>query len=700
MAAEEVFERLLAAHPLVHVVRPRLRLVMESDDPELERKFGDARLTQLSSLLPGLPARALELLADVSDAVAETSSAGSEAAGAGAEPFGTVAARGRRQLAGAEATVALSRVLEGLQVGLLAGMAASVGRELLGREHGLADPATLSRTKRARWRARTKSVVAQEFAGVAGFGIQDCHDRVGFALAPSAACAPARTALHEGRADWWQVWQWWKRCRRLDPDSATDVATTCFPPAEEEQRVLQSRRAFMEVLDREATRAVGQDPVAARAARAAAVERRRLRATVDPDGTGCLSLTGRTSTVVAAVDRIDAIARRARAGGDTRTLDQLRSDAALALLTTGNLAAAGTEQLTASSAETTFPGTRGPRSLDTDTDTEASVDEAAGHPPTDADRINPASGGGWDQATLDRLSSVLAGHAPATVEVVIPHDVLTGANPDGVGLLTGHGHLTGEHAREIALSPGSAFYRLVTDPASGTLVDRSVDRYTPDAEMRAIITAADRYCRGPGCTVPGRLSELDHVNPYPHGPTALSNLVALHTGHHGPKTNRWWTAMLDPATRVLTWTSFYDRIYTTAPFDYAVLARATAGLADRSGTAGTHVADLQDQLVYAALAHREPGSSLAEPEDSYDPGSDLWARRGPSPLVGTPDAPVLLTHAGPDGGSRPGAPPGQPTPEQIVNSVADDGEGGDSRDGGDGGAGCAGRDADDPPPPF
>ena len=671
MGAEDYLGRSVRAD--LHDLYPHRLVLARSGAPEVSpRALAARRLEQLKRLLPGVPERALALLADVSDALAsgeaaddETNHDGAKHGAASPETLEETAARGRALLTGAEATVSLGRVLEGLQLELLAGLATTAGRELLAREHGATDPGELSRTARARWRARAKSVVAQELAAVSGFGIQDCHDRVGFALAPVDAGGAARAALHSGRSDWWQVWQWWKRCRQLDPGSAADVAQGVFPSAPEDSgdtrppEVL-SRRAFMERLDLEATRAEGQDPVAARAARAAAVERRRLRAVVDADGTGCLSLTGRTSTEVAAVDRIDAIARRARAAGDSRTLDQLRSDAALALLTSG-----------------TLPAPASPSAPTGDTDSE---DGGA-----DADRLDPAVGGGWDAASIDRLSVVLTGHAPATVEVVVPYDVITGANPDGVGLVTGHGHLTGEHAREVALTPGSTFYRLVTDPASGTLVDRSVDRYVPDHEMRSIVVAADRHCRGPGCTIPAKAGELDHVSPYPEGSTTISNLAALHVAHHGTKTNGWWTALIDPETREVSWTSFYDRCFRTAPFDYRTLDRGHPSVpghrpaahqdsAPSQDSSRSQLADLQDQLVYAALAHRDPGDCLGSSDEYLDPSEGLWA---PRPVaegadVDAADAPpISLTHTSATGKTRPGAPPRQPTPAELLPSAPD-----------------------------
>ncbi|HLS39450.1 MAG TPA: HNH endonuclease signature motif containing protein [Ornithinicoccus sp.] len=725
MGAEEYLEQVLVRADYHDLTRARLSLVPAGAVPLDPVRLREARrravrLDRLAGVLPGLPADALGLLLEVSDA-ADPQRTHTTVPGTGAHPGGDgpgagslaeVAARGQTFLAGAQATVTLARVLEGVQLDLLAAMATTVAAELLAREHATTDPGELSRTARARWRSRTKSVVAQEFAAVSGFGIQDCHDRVGFALAPAPARQPGRAALREGRADWWQVWQWFKRCRNLPPETAADIAGAVFPtptpttgpdnttgpdghgpdndtdpdgdgtdPGPTDQATPDaapapaglSRRGFMNLLDRETTRAVGQDPVTARAARAAAVANRRVRVVVDADGTGCLTLTGRACTVVAAADRIDTAARKARAAGDTRTLDQLRSDTALALLTTATL-----PDPTAPTTSTTCSDATGP-----DDGTGAGGDhprpsgvnpgQAGPSGTTDGgDRLDPASGGGWDRATVDRLTAVLAGLVPASVEVVVPFDVLTGTNPHGVALLTGHGHLTGEHAREVALVPGSTLHRLVTDPATGTLTDRSTDRYVPDEAMRAVITAADRYCRAPGCTRPATTGQLDHVTPYPAGPTAITNLVALHTAHHNTKTNTWWNTLIDPATRVLTWTSFYHRTFTTTPFDYRTLtgppprtreADGDGGPPDRTGhTTACHPADLADQLLYAALAHRDPGDTLATPDEEEDPTTHLWARRSTT---------LTLTHTSPTGKTLPGAPPRHPTPAELLNRRQD-----------------------------
>src|SRR5690606_5069952 len=92
-------------------------------------------------------------------------------------------------------------------------------------------------------------------------------------------------------------------------------------------------------------------------------------------------------------------------------------------------------------------------------------------------------------------------------------------------------------------------------------------RYTPDEQMRTVVAAVDRMCRGPGCTKPARSCDLDHVQEYPHGATRITNLAPVDRRHHGMKTNRWWSALMD-ADRTLTWTTLLGRVYMTGPHDY------------------------------------------------------------------------------------------------------------------------------------
>lgn len=70
--------------------------------------------------------------------------------------------------------------------------------------------------------------------------------------------------------------------------------------------------------------------------RESARSRRRVWLRDDDDGAATLGVTGTDARCLAALSRIDAIARAVRSGGDPRSLDQLRTDAALDLLIFGS----------------------------------------------------------------------------------------------------------------------------------------------------------------------------------------------------------------------------------------------------------------------------------------------------------------------------------------------------------------------------
>ncbi|HYN56964.1 MAG TPA: HNH endonuclease signature motif containing protein, partial [Motilibacterales bacterium] len=61
-------------------------------------------------------------------------------------------------------------------------------------------------------------------------------------------------------------------------------------------------------------------------------------------------------------------------------------------------------------------------------------------------------------------------------------------------------------------------------------------------------------CRFPGCTVPARECDLDHLIPFPEGPTSAANLHALCRRHHRLKHNDGWTVTALPDSG-LRWTS-------------------------------------------------------------------------------------------------------------------------------------------------
>ena len=126
----------------------------------------------------------------------------------------------------------------------------------------------------------------------------------------------------------------------------------------------------------------------------------------------------------------------------------------------------------------------------------------------------------------------------ATVNVTVPVTTLIGAS-DEPGELAGFGPITAEVARRIA---GDAVWRRVlTDPASGAVLDYGATRYVPPRHLTEHVIARDRTCRFATCSWPAETSELDHTTPFrpdgAGGPTAAGNLGPLHRRHHNDKTH-------------------------------------------------------------------------------------------------------------------------------------------------------------------
>jgi hypothetical protein len=126
----------------------------------------------------------------------------------------------------------------------------------------------------------------------------------------------------------------------------------------------------------------------------------------------------------------------------------------------------------------------------------------------------------------------------ATVNVTVPFTTLIGAT-DQPGELAGYGPITAEVARRIA---GDAVWRRVlTDPASGAVLDYGATRYIPPRHLAEHVIARDRTCRFATCSWPAETSELDHTTPFrpdgTGGPTAAGNLGPLHRRHHNDKTH-------------------------------------------------------------------------------------------------------------------------------------------------------------------
>ncbi|MGB6020758.1 MAG: HNH endonuclease signature motif containing protein [Ornithinimicrobium sp.] len=551
------------------------------------------------------------------------------------------------------------RVVQGFSDAVMVQAAATLaeraGTELLGRK-GVRDPDELASSARERWRAKTKSVVAQELSVLTGLGVQAAHARVAFALAPPVAVSHARRALARGAVGWRGVGEFWQRCRTMDVLDAQTVDDTVFGPLLGDHDVGREKETaqraelwpeFHRRLSREATRVEGSDAEAARRRRRAAARTRNVSGEINDDGLSSFTVTAGTASVVAAVERIETIARRARKAGDERSLGSLRSDTAMALLLHGTLPL-GAGDPAQEGEQPLVPWTEDVRRI------------VHGLPSAHLDVIVPMSllvGGGTGVGAAPGLPTAsrpeVSGPNPGPSQPAAPPE----GNP--LGEILGHGFVTGEHARELATLPGSTWHRLLTDPVTGHAVERSSSAYLPDRDMRDHVRAVDRVCRAPGCLIPAHRCELDHEQPFgaAGGATESANLNAKHARHHQLKTERFWTSIMDDTRRV-TWTTLFRRTYTTQAhnhrqYDSTRTDTAAAGPTDTEGlTVGN---DLRDQLIYAALSARDGQDRWLEAMDDDPEHLD-------ASFVGRP---LAIFHRR-DGRRRVGPPQGQPSFRQLL----------------------------------
>lgn len=604
--------------------------------------------------------------------------------------------RDRRLLDGVEATMVLSRFTDAAMLGMVRDLAMAAGQKLLAHQ-GVAGVEELSMTGRRRWRARTKSAVATELQALTGWGIQSCHDRVGVALAPGGVAQRAEWALSHGWVDLRAVLDFWRRARNLPSEQAAAVAQQILGPVPDGDGVpvRASREQFTGRLHRAVTAAEGSDAAAARARRQTALDARDATAVVDDDGTATFTVSGGTAAVAAAMLRVDSVARRARHHGDERTIAQLRADLALALLVHGTLPDEEVEQpadvaAQEGAADGKSPTPQEPTAWsDEETSGAAASDESlTKEPPGSAALV--AEPGPKVRSALSSAAGTIG------LEVIVPLNALIDPDSAAVAEIVGFGPITAEHACELAQAEGTTIHRLLTDPADGRCIERSIGSYRPDQAMLDQLRASDRTCRGPGCTRDVRHAQPDHVQPWQESRwTAEPNVAYEHSHHHNNLTLKLWTAQLR-ADRTMTFTTLFGRVYSTRAYDYRdlhPLDSPTSPLPLNTGPPETRAPgvaargasppetgpsdterpgidpDLADRLIYAALADRGPHDHLADDLDERAICDQAALPTRAQLRAGSDHGPPLfdLRHHTPGGAIRPGPPPGQPSVHDILH---------------------------------
>jgi hypothetical protein len=138
------------------------------------------------------------------------------------------------------------------------------------------------------------------------------------------------------------------------------------------------------------------------------------------------------------------------------------------------------------------------------------------------------------------------------INVTIPIDSLAGLS-DTPGTLSGYGVLPADQVRRLAAGD-TRWRHILTDRATGAVLDVGTWSYRPPTALDRHVRTRDVTCRFPGCEVPARECDLDHLIPFPQGPTNAANLHALCRRHHQLKHDDHWTVEPLPNSG-LRWTS-------------------------------------------------------------------------------------------------------------------------------------------------
>jgi hypothetical protein len=254
---------------------------------------------------------------------------------------------------------------------------------------------------------------------------------------------------------------------------------------------------------------------------------------------------------ILAVDPTAAEERHARAAASRRVCFYPLEDGMGALtaeLTADGLAAVRAVLDAAASALTQVPGeTR-------------SVDQLRADALVDLARISLATGwlGGVPGEGV-RLGT--AQGRRAHIHVTVPYSTLIGLDQHP-GELTGYGPIPASIARRIAAE--GVWRRLLTDPATGALLDYGRTTYQPPADLRDHVITRDRTCILPVCGQPAHRCQLDHTTGYPDGPTTAGNLGPPCGPHHDLKTRLHWR-LQQPEPGRFVWTTPAGKTYTRDP---------------------------------------------------------------------------------------------------------------------------------------
>ncbi|MBD3785312.1 MAG: HNH endonuclease, partial [Micrococcales bacterium] len=247
-----------------------------------------------------------------------------------------------------------------------------------------------------------------------------------------------------------------------------------------------------------------------------------LRRWVDEPGVDTWLGTFPSEEACAAWAAIDALAQRYVTDGTCERIDRARAKALIDLVTSNATIDLQVQLLTTP----VLP-------IDRPTESQPAGRTASGNTAT----TDPVP------AMTTAFGEVVAGDGSPTDDEISTHAVDRARAPGD--LVAVHGLAPGEPALvprdwlEQAIAGSGArtdrYGRVALHPDSGALTDPdedlATDAYRPGAALARLVRARDGHCRFPGCHVAARFCDLDHVTPWPSGPTTAANLACLCRRH-------------------------------------------------------------------------------------------------------------------------------------------------------------------------
>ena len=170
-----------------------------------------------------------------------------------------------------------------------------------------------------------------------------------------------------------------------------------------------------------------------------------------------------------------------------------------------------------------------------------------------------------------------------------------------------------------ALAAGGTWRRLVTDPASGVVIDVGRTRYRPPAGLADLVRARDRACVFPTCQTPAERCDIDHLTAWSQGgTTSLDNLATLCEAHHRLKHTPGWALTRDQASGILSWHTPDKTIYQRHPDGTITRLPRKTGPHQHHVPGAVVPADLSKQIgpdlidrLNTALNHTQPSNGGA-----------------------------------------------------------------------------------------